>query len=325
MPKNTNLKPIPLPMTLKFGEKATTEFKELESNIKVELIDGPTMEQLLQWVPQFALATWNETANEKQYDSYEARKALVLALSRKTLPTVLENMRFIFKISGLTYIEVSHILRQRQASFSAYCSGDVQLHDTNVMIPESIKNSKEFRERYERLMSECKELYADMVNSKKVSLMDARYALPVSREQAYFMSMPLNVVFNFINQRIDEAIQPASDNLIAFQMWTEIVKRIPLLAKTKVINLENPSWFFIKQARTGHSTNLYFPSEINDKFEWHPDDFIYQCRREELCGTDGIPSKYNELKQQYIDKVNEIANTPLPEYDEIIEEVFNNK
>ena len=78
MPKNTNLKPIPLPMTLKFGEKATTEFKELESNIKAELIDGPTMEQLLQWVPQFALATWNETANEKKVPLNLSHHLLVL-------------------------------------------------------------------------------------------------------------------------------------------------------------------------------------------------------------------------------------------------------
>lgn len=325
MPKNMNLEPVKLPMTLKFGEPAKTEFKDLEKNIKVELIDGPTTEQLLQWVPQFALATWNETANEKKYDEHEAKKALVLALSRKTLPTVLENMRFTFKISGMTYVEVSHILRQRQASFSAYCSGDVQLHDTNVMIPESIKNSKEFRERYERLMRECKELYADMVNSKKISLMDARYALPVSREQAYFMSMPINVLFNFINQRIDEAIQPCTDNLMAFQMWLEVVKRIPLLAKTKVINLESPSWFFIKQARTGHSTNLYFPSETNDKFEWHPEDFIYQCKREDLCGTDGIPSEYGKLKKDILDQVKAIENSPLPEFDDIIEEVFSIK
>lgn len=321
MPVNMNLEPVKLPMTLKFGEESKTEFKELESNIKVELIDGPTQEQLLQWVPQFALATWNETANEKVYDEYEAKKALVLALSRKTLPTVLENMRFTFKISGLTYVEVSHILRQRQASFSAYCSGDVQLHDCNVMIPESINNSPEFKERYERIMREAKELYCDMVNSKTISLMDARYALPVAREQAYFMSMPLNVVFNFINQRIDEAIQPKSDNIMAFQMWTEIVKRIPLLAKTNVINLESPSWFFIKQARTGHSTNLYFPSEVNDKFEYHPQDFIYQCKRDDLNGTENIKSKYQDIKDFYVNQVKTIKEAELKGFEEILEEV----
>lgn len=311
MPKNLSLKPIKLPMKIKFGEKAKTEFKVLEKNIQVELIDGPTNEQLLSWVPQFVNATWNETANEKIYNDSEKYDAVVKALSRKTLPTVLENIRFTFKITGLTYIGVSHLLRHRQASFSAYCSGDTQLHDSAVMIPESIENSPEFRERYVRIMSEAKELYADMVNSKKISLMDARYALPVSRDQGYFVSMPLNVLYAFVNQRIDEAIQPYEDQMMAFQMWREACEKCPILAKINVIDLDSPSWFFIKQARTGHSTNLYIPCEKNDKFEWHPEDFIYQCTREELNGTENIPLSYPKLKEDILKEVEEIKNTKL--------------
>jgi hypothetical protein len=34
-------------------------------------------------------------------------------------------------------------------------------------------------------------------------------------------------------------------------------------------------------------TNLYWPESKNDKFEYHPQDTIYQCRREELNGTHG--------------------------------------
>ena len=321
MPKNLNLEPIKLPMKIKFGEKAKTNFKVLEKNIKVELIDGPTQDQLLKWVPEFVNATWNETANEKNYSKEERYDSVVKALSRKTLPTVLENIRFTFKITGITYIEVSHILRHRQASFSAFCSGDTQLHDTDVMIPESIENSPEFAERYKKIMSEAKELYCDMVNSKRISLMDARYALPVDRDQGYFMSMPLNVIYTFINQRIDEAIQPVSDNLIAFLMWREICRKLPILSKINVIDLNSPSWFFIKQARTGHSTNLYFPSETNDKFDWHPEDFIYQCKREELNGTKNITPSYIKIKEDIISEIENIKNSPLLEFDNSI---FNN-
>ena len=318
MPKNNNLEPVKLPMKLKFGEASKTEFKVLEDDIKVELVDGPTEESLLQWIPQFANATWNETANERVYNEDEKYDTVVKALSRKTLPTVLENIRFTFKISGITYVEVSHLLRHRQASFSAYCSGDVQLHDCDVMIPEAIENSPEYAERYKDLMKQCKELYVDMVNSKKISLMDARYALPVSRNQAYFMSMPFNVLLAFINQRIDTAIQPKSDNLIAYQMWYEVCKQIPVLSKLNVVDLNAPAWFFIKQARTGHSTNLYFPEPQNDKFEWNENDFIYQCMRDELNGTENIESSFQEKKQFYINEIEKLQSKVSEKFDEAI-------
>lgn len=322
MPKNLNLEPVKLPMRLKFGEESKTEFEILESGLNVELIDGPNQEDLLKWIPAFVNATWNETANENTYNEYESMKSVVMALSRKTLPTVLENIRFTFKITGLTYIEVSHILRHRQFSLSSFCSGDVQLHDTNVMIPEAIFESDEFRERYVDLMSKCKELYVDMVNSKKISLMDARYALPVSRNQGYFVSAPLNSWLAFINQRIDRAIQPKSDNIIAYKVALLLCEQLPILSKNRVINIDSPSWFFIKQARTGHSTNLYFPEEINDKFEWHPDDFIYQCKRDELNGTNGTESFFPIMLNHFKDRIEKIKNTPS-KYDDIIEEVKN--
>lgn len=308
MPKNLDLKPIPLPMTLKFGDEEKTEFKELETNIEVELIDGPKMEDLLNWVPPFVNATWNETANEKTYNEEKRKDSVIKSFSGKTLPTVLENIRFTFLVKGITYIEVSHMLRHRNFSVSAYCSGDVQLHDTAVMIPESINNSPEFKERYERIMKESKKLYVDMVNSEKISLMDARYALPVSRDQAYFFSMCYKDLVAFVKQRIDRQIQPKSDNIIAYQMWYLACKRLPLLAELDIIDFDMPSWFFIKTARTGHSTNLYIPEQHNDKFEWHPNDFIYQCTRDELNGTKNIPSKFPQILDSYKVKIQRIKD-----------------
>jgi hypothetical protein len=38
-------------------------------------------------------------------------------------------------------------------------------------------------------------------------------------------------------------------------------------------------------ARTGKATNLYFPDSDSDKFEWNENDFIYQCKRDEMNGT----------------------------------------
>ena len=304
--KNNNLEPVKLPMKIKFGVPAKTEFKVLEDEIKVKLVDGPTMNQLLEWVPEFVTATWMDEYTEKNMTLEEKIENITKAFKGQTLPTVLENVRFTFLVTGMTYIEVSHMLRHRNFSVSAFCSGDTFLHEASVMIPESINNSPEFKERYEKVMSEAKELYADMVNSKRISIMDARYALPVSRFQGYYFSMCYKDLVAFVKQRIDRAIQPKSDNLIAYQMWVEACKRLPFLAKLDIIDFDVPSWFFINTSRSGHSTNLYIPEEHNDKFEWNEKDFLYQCTRDELNGTENIESTFSEKIEYYKNELNKI-------------------
>lgn len=52
------------------------------------------------------------------------------------------------------------------------------------------------------------------------------------------------------------------------------------------MDIHSPSYFYINTARTGKATNLYFPDADSDKFEWNEQDFIYQCYRNEMNGTD---------------------------------------
>ena len=47
MPQNLDLKPVDLPMELKFGQEPRTEFFNNLAHLKVELIDAPTRSQAL--------------------------------------------------------------------------------------------------------------------------------------------------------------------------------------------------------------------------------------------------------------------------------------
>ena len=58
MPQNKNLKPISLPMKLKFGQEPETEFYNNLSHLKVELVDSPTRSQALNVAWQYVKATW---------------------------------------------------------------------------------------------------------------------------------------------------------------------------------------------------------------------------------------------------------------------------
>ena len=293
MPKNNDLEPVKLPMKLRFGEKPTTNFKDNLAAINVTLMDAPSVEDLRRYLPAFANATWSEEACD--YDDLsdvEKDKLIRDVFLGKTLPTALETINLNFRIEGISLQEVTHIIRYRSASFSADCSGDKWWTHKNALVPNSIRQSNgtpetpqdDFYGRYMKVVEDAKKLYCDMIDSKKISIMDARYILPRCLETFYYMRLSLKDAIHFIRQRIDKQIQPETDNIIAYQMYLEILRQFPYA--NGIVDIHAPSQFYINTARTGKATNLYFPDEDSDKFEWNENDFIYQCKRNEMNGTD---------------------------------------
>tara|TARA_R110000851_G_scaffold86633_1_gene188137 strand:- start:13467 stop:13883 length:417 start_codon:yes stop_codon:yes gene_type:complete len=106
------------------------------------------------------------------------------------------------------------------------------------------------------------------------------------------MRLNLKDLLGFIAQRQDMQIQPAADNLLAAFMAREVLKVLPEASAR--ISFNKPDMHYIKTFRvpdgkgghTSRGTNLYWPEPKNDKFDYHPDDTIYQSRREDINGTD---------------------------------------
>lgn len=317
MPKNNNLEPVKLPMAIRFGEKPVTRFKNNLDSINIELMQAPTMDNLRGYLPQFAHATWSETPWSMDNLSLKEKDDIIRdAFFGRCLPTALETIELVFRISGISLQEVTHILRYRTASFSADCSGDKWWTLKDALVPNSIQNSNgdkdnddidsinkyknqyiaddDFYGRYKKIVELSKELYCDMIDSKKISIMDARYILPRCLETFYYMKISLKDAINFIRQRIDKQIQPETDNVMAYFMYLRILEQYPIV--NGLIDIHAPSQFYIKTARTGRATNLYFPDKDSDRFEWNENDFIYQCERSQMNGTD-----VNE--QSYFNKV----------------------
>lgn len=319
MPKNNNLEPIELPMDLKFDQTPTTDFLNNLKALKVELVDAPTTEQARNVAWHYVKATWADDPGEINPDQASSRvksKNLLDVLQFRALPTPMECLGFTFRLSGLSFQEVTHIIRHRAGSFAAQCTGDRDLRDDPVVIPESVENSPDFLERYTRLVIESKQLYADMTDSKVVSMMDARMILPKCMTSFYYMRLNLKDLIGFVRQRQDAQIQPAADNILAARMAIEACKAIPEL--TQVFNFDKPDFHYINTFRVkegdkwiSRGTNLYQPEPKNDTFEYHEDDTIYPCRREELNGTHGtgekifttmwrdLMSQFQDLKAEY--------------------------
>lgn len=299
MPLNNDLEPIELPMDLKFDQEPKTEFLNNLKALSVELVDAPTTDQARNVAWHYVKATWADDPSEIDPTSASQSvksKNLLDVLQFRALPTPMECLGFTFRLSGLSFQEVTHIIRHRAGSFAAQCTGDRDLREDPAVIPESVENSPEFLERYMNLVRESKQLYSDMTDSKTVSMMDARMILPKCMTSFYYMRLNLKDLIGFVRQRQDVQIQPAADNILAARMAIEACKAIPEL--TQVFNFDKPDFHYINTFRVkegdkwiSRGTNLYQPEPKNDTFDYHEEDTIYPCRREEMNGTHGEGEK----------------------------------
>ena len=63
-----------------------------------------------------------------------------------------------------------------------------------------------------------------------------------------------------------------------------------------------------KGGETSRGTNLYWPEPKNDKFEYHPNDTIYQARREDINGTanPGTETVFTQLWEETLTEIDAI-------------------
>jgi len=217
----------PFPEKIRFGEKIKTKFYSSKNNIKITTIDYPTGDYKKRCYDMVS-STWDDTVRKnKKVSDKTLLETFHEILTFKALPNSLEHLNFLFLIEGLTHIEISHILRHRLFnSIHAQCSGDRFLTNDSVFIPSSIDNSK-FSKKYKALSTKSKELYQEMVDSKEISLMDARYILTRNTRHFYYIGMNLKEAISFINQRKCTMVQPELDNILAINIYKEIIKAIP--------------------------------------------------------------------------------------------------
>ena len=317
MPINKDLEPITLPMKLKFDQPCKTEFTNNLDALKIELIDYTSRQQAINLAWNYTKATWCDDPGHVMsgFDNNAGSKNLVDVLNFRALPTPMECMGFTFKISGISLQTVTHLIRHRTGSFAAQCTGDRDLRDDPAVVPEPIENSPEFYERYKKIVEDSKQLYADMTDSKVISMMDARLVLPKCLTSFYLARFNIKDLIAFIRQRQDVQIQPEIDNIIASRIARLVVEKIPEFCT--LLDFNKPDTHYIRTFRvkegdmwTSKGTNLYQPEPKNDTFEYHPDDTIYHCRREEMNGTNGKPfdKKFQKYWQDDINVINSYKN-----------------
>jgi hypothetical protein len=304
MPANNSIKKVIPASGIRFDIKPATKFINNLEAINVKLLGAMPVQLLKEYVGNWVHATWNKKPLDSSNDD-NIEQCLKGAAKGEVLPSVLETVPLTFLIEGIDIIAVTHLLRHRQFSFSADCSGDKMWNEKDALVPNSIESSEDFLYRYISITENAKKLYCDMINSKKISIMDARYILPRCLSTYYFVHCDLRSCLDFIKQRIDKQIQPETDNIIAYKMYLEIVKQYPFLKG--IVDLHFPAMNYVKQANTDSASNLYLPDKDSDIFEYNPESFVYQCTRDKLNGTDeNATNKFNIEMEKIEKELNEL-------------------
>lgn len=282
MPIKNDLPDKNFPVEFKHGKDPETKFLEHLNNIKVKLIDFPTMGQLMRYIPEYSLATWEDMPRD-DYTAIERLECVQDLLEGKLLPTAMETVGLTFLISNIDLVDVTHLIRHRTMSFSAHCTGDRDQRYDDCLVKPSIYHSADYYARYEKIVNDAIQLYAEMVDSGDISILDARTILPRSMANHYYARVNLKDFLHFLRQRLDRQIQPESDNIVALKMFIEVCKKLPVLKHH--IDLNAPDMWYVKTAQTDHSSNLYMP-EIprNDIFDYKKQWFIYPKQRHEMPG-----------------------------------------
>ena len=314
MPKNNELEVVQLPTHLGINDGVNTDFIDHLDSIKVKLVSCPPIEELRNYIPDFCTATWAEDPfHSSDLSDYEKDKMIWMLFNGKLLPTAFETINCTFTIDGVDTQFVTHLIRHRAFSFSAQCTGDRTQRDDTALVPHAVINSPEYYERYKQLVEDGKQLYADMVDTKEISIMDARHILPKCLSTFYWARGNIRDVMGFIKTRIDKQIQPTEDNVVAYYMWLELVRQYPMIVDC--IDIHTPARYYISTARTGTGTNLYFPDEDSDQFEYNEMDFLYQARRDELNGTDNGQNTFMEIIKSVDEEIENLRRQAYARYD----------
>ncbi len=289
----------PMHTALKFDKESNSpEYVEQLNAIEVKLIGAPTIEEFRKSVSIFMMNTWNDKI-QYEFDDKDIDRCIKQLFAGEILPTGMEIINLTFAINGMDMIDTTHLIRHRLFSFSAQAHGDRDMRDDRVVVKSSIMANSEFFDRYKRITDQAQALYMDMVDSGEVHMLDARTIMPRNFEHFYFARATIKDWIGYVRMRKDVQIQTTVDNIIALQIWYQIVKQYPFLKS--VVDFSSPDMFYVNQCKEG-KTNIFPPSSKNDLFEWKEEQFVHPKGREEYPGGE----VYVELEKHWLDKISNL-------------------
>jgi len=295
MPIDNNLLDRPFLINFKTGEKPNNKYISHIDAINITLIDSPTPESLMKYIPNFASGTWRDHP-KKDFTKEEKLQVIDDLFDGCILPTALETMKFTFLIEGLDLSDVAHLIRHRTLSFSASGTGDRDCRMDNILLKDSFVGSK-YELRIKSATDMLMEVYSESLDDPEIPHLDPRTILPRNTTNYYYMSGDFKAIKAFVLQRKDTSIEPSSMNLIALKIWLEVCKIFPRL-KDK-ISFTEPDRFAIETSKGNRSSNFYLPSDKNDIPDYkYKKSWFIKDKRENMRGEQNFLDKFNLILKE---------------------------
>ena len=141
--------------------------------------------------------------------------------------STLEHVSFTFAIEGVSRVLTHQLVRHRIASYSQQSQRYVKEHDFETIMPLSIAARPAEREKFEKLMSEIRNLYTEWTEMG-IPAEDARYILPNAAETKIVVTMNVRSLYNFFRLRCCSRAQ-WEIRALADKMLAEVKEVAPVL------------------------------------------------------------------------------------------------
>ena len=161
----------------------------------------------------------------KEKTNEEVRKRLINQVIESGHTSTIEHASFTFAIEGISRACSHQLVRHRIASYSQQSQRYVDLSksDLGYIIPPSILNNKEKKEKYKEVMELLESKYKELIESG-VKPEDARYILPNACQTKIVISMNARALLNFFQERTCQRAQ-----------WEIRAMAIEMLRQVKII------------------------------------------------------------------------------------------
>ena len=197
--------------------------------IKVKLLEHtPEPERVVAMSARlYYSASGAEELSERMTD--EQVQKLLAKIIKMGHASTMEHVSFTFGIEGVSRVLTHQLVRHRLASYSQQSQRYVAEHDFEYILPPSIEEKPEAKERFQSLMDDIQKAYnelADMGIPKE----DARYVLANATETKIVVTMNARSLMHFFNLRCCNRAQWEIREL-AYKMLEQAKKVAPLLFK----------------------------------------------------------------------------------------------
>lgn len=167
-------------------------------------------------------------ADELAEEITDAKAAsLVRMLVRMGHLSTVEHVTFTFAIEGVSRVLTHQLVRHRIASYSQQSQRYVESHNFANIMPHTIENNAEAKEKFEKCMKDLQELYSEFT-AMGIPAEDARYILPNAAETKIICTFNVRSLLNFFSLRCCNRAQWEIREM-AWRMLNECRKVAPVL------------------------------------------------------------------------------------------------